>query len=114
MQMTTLYFNTGVSVSYPRELTTFCKQIGAYEDSMWDLVGYKWPTGAATTVRKMARAQGKTHPIFQASVNGTRELAAHLLDSIDNEAKEDWQYFLTAIVLHQLGYSPSLDLQFDW
>ena len=112
--MITLYFSTGVSVSYPRDLTTFCKQIGAYEDSMWDMVIYKWTTAAAATVRRAARAQKRPHPIFQASASGTKELAGHLLECIDKKKVEDWHYFLTAIVLHQLGYSPSLDLQFDW
>lgn len=81
---------------------------------MWDLVVYKWTAATAATVRRAARAQRRVHPIFQASVAGTKELVEHLLGCIDQTKVEDWHYFLTAIVLHQLGYSPSLDLQFDW
>ncbi len=112
--MITLYFSTGVFVPYPRSLTTFCIELGACEDYTWDLGSYKWTTAATATVRRVARAQKRPHPIFQASVSGTNELVEHLLGCIDKKKVEDWQYFLTAIVLHQLGYSPSLDLQFDW
>lgn len=116
MRVTTLYFDTGVCMEFPREETIYCsRSLGAREDSMMDLVCYVWGPNAVSAVRRHARALARgrpAYPIFQASVDGTRELIAHL--QVHCSKKEDWHHMLTAVVLHQLGYRPSLQVQFDW
>jgi|LauGreDrversion4_2_1035121.scaffolds.fasta_scaffold595596_2 hypothetical protein len=109
----TLYFTTGVTLPWSGTVTN----IECERDTMVDEYRFWWPAKSILRLRRLVhqlQQQFPLRPMFQANKAGTEALITHLQPLVDLQNKEAAQYFLGSIVLHQLGYEPSLYMKFSW